>query len=155
MKTIPLIFLLFIFLIPQERPIGNKFDKTSIKEILEGEWEREAVGYEKNKCKESDRFIMSFVMDDSSFNADGYLEYFTYSSKDREAKICYLDHGSFSFVFFDILVSDSITKLDITGYLWSEEWSLNIIDSNTIALDNKKYTRSNLVKSNEWYHQEK
>ena len=155
MKYLLFSILLFIFLNQQENPNYAKYDKIQIIEILKGEWEREAVGYEKNACKESDRFIMSFIMGDSNFNADGHLEYFTYLSNDEEAKICYLDHGSSSFVFFDIILKDSITILDVTGYLWSEKWSLNIIDSNKIVLDNKKYTRNKLIKTDKWYEKEK
>jgi len=132
---------------------SNQFDKSHIKSILKGEWEREAIGYEKKACKESDRFIMSFIVDDESFNADGYLEYFTYLKRKKKNKICYLDHGSDSFVFFDIMVCDTAINLELTGYLWSETWNLEIIDSDRIILDKKEYTRSQLIKTDKWYRE--
>jgi len=130
---------------------SEKIDKAQIKSILKGEWERDAIGYEKKACKESDRFILSFIFDDDDFNADGYLEYFTYLSRKRNKKICYLDHGSESFVFIDINIRDAVINLDVTGYMWSENWILKIIDLDRIILDNKEYSRSKLKKTDDWY----
>ena len=73
--------------------IEKTLNKEQIRNILTGEWEREAIGYEKKACGESDRFILSFITDDKNFNSDGHIEYFSYLSKDKNKKICYLEHA--------------------------------------------------------------
>jgi len=154
MKHLIYVILLLTLSNPLLGQEGEKLDKAQIKSILKGEWEREAIGYEKNACKESDRFIMSFIVDEEDFNADGHLEYFTYLSRKRKKKICYLDHGSESFVFFDIIICDTVINLDVTGYMWTENWTLEIIDSDRINIDNKEYSRSKLIKTDKWYKEE-
>lgn len=130
----------------------NNLNKAEILNILEGEWEREAEGNEKNTCgKNSDRFILSIIVDSVNCNADGYLEYFTYLSSDPKKKICYLEHLSFSSVFFDIIDIDYLMHFDITGYLWSDKWYIKIISSDKIEIDDKHYTRSKLIKDDKWY----
>ncbi len=130
---------------------GENLDKNQIKNILKGEWEREAIGYEKLSCRKSDRFIMSFIIDEMNINSDGHIEYFSYLSTSKKKEICYLEHGSFSFVFFEISKNGSTINLEITGYLWQENWNLKITDSNNIVLDSVEYKRSNLLKSDNWY----
>lgn len=118
--------------------------KDDINSFLIGDWERDAVGYEKELCGGSDKFIMSFIRADSTFNADGTLEYYTHSKKTNE--ICHDEHPSLSFVFYDVIKNDSTLRLDVIGYLWNEKWELDILNRNNITLKQKRYTRSNRVK---------
>ncbi len=127
------------------------YNKEKFHDFILGEWERQAVDYETEYCKNSDRIIISFYKSDD-FKSDGLIDYFSYLSTNKEKEICYIEHGSESLIFYNVIPKNDGTKLSVIGYLYSKEWDIRIINRNKITIDNVKYVRSKLSKNQTWYN---
>lgn len=146
-----LIALCFLGCQSQKRYGALVYNKEKIQDLILGEWERQAIDEETEYCNNSDRIIVSFYKVDN-FKSDGLIDYFSYLSSDGDKRICYIEHGSESLMFYDIITHDDGLRLSVNGYLYSKEWNLKIIGQNKIIIDNTEYVRSKLTKDYSWHN---